>query len=68
MQRRLFDADAAEVARVDSDGDGVISAVEGDIDTPSDGFADNTRGHFEEQSVPIRWHSSRLEPSLAPLA
>jgi hypothetical protein len=31
------------VARVDSDGDGVISAVEGDIDTPSDGFADNTR-------------------------
>ena len=27
----------------DSDGDGVISAVEGDIDTPSNGFADNTR-------------------------
>jgi hypothetical protein len=43
LQRRLFDAYAAEVARVDSDGDGVISAVEGDIDTPSDGFADNTR-------------------------
>ena len=39
----MFDAYAAEVARVDSDGDGVISAVEGDIDTPSDGFADNTR-------------------------
>jgi len=39
----LFDAYAFEVARVDSDGDGVISAVEGDIDTPSDGFADNTR-------------------------
>ena len=43
LQRRLFDAYAAEVARVDSDGDGVISAVEGDIDTPSDGFPDNTR-------------------------
>ena len=43
LQRRLFDAYTAEVARVDSDGDGVISAVEGDIDTPSDGFADNTR-------------------------
>ena len=43
LQRRLFDAYAFEVARVDSDGDGVISAVEGDIDTPSDGFADNTR-------------------------
>ena len=43
LQKRLFDAYAAEVARVDSDGDGVISAVEGDIDTPSDGFPDNTR-------------------------
>jgi hypothetical protein len=43
LQRRLFDAYAAEVARVDSDGDGVISAVEGDIDTASDGFPDNTR-------------------------
>ena len=43
LERRLFDAYAFEVARVDSDGDGVISAVEGDIDTPSDGFADNTR-------------------------
>jgi hypothetical protein len=43
LQRRLFDAYAAEVKRVDSDGDGVISAVEGDIDTASDGFPDNTR-------------------------
>jgi hypothetical protein len=43
LERRLFDAYALEVARVDSDGDGVVSAVEGDIDTPSDGFADNTR-------------------------
>lgn len=43
LQRRLFDAYAAEVARVDSNADGVISAVEGDIDTPSDGFPDNTR-------------------------
>lgn len=43
LQKRLFDAYAAEVARVDSNGDGVISAVEGDIDTPSDGFADNSR-------------------------
>src|SRR5215470_18370137 len=41
LQRRLFDAYAAEVARVDQNGDGIISAVEGDIDTPSDGFPDN---------------------------
>ena len=37
---RLFDAYAAEVVRVDTNGDGVISAAEGDVDTPSDGFAD----------------------------
>ena len=43
LQRRLFDAYASEVASVDSDGDGVISAIEGDIDTPSDGFPDSTR-------------------------
>jgi hypothetical protein len=43
LQRRLFNAYAAEVARVDTNGDGVISAVEGDIDTASDGFSDNTR-------------------------
>jgi hypothetical protein len=43
LNRRLFDAYAAEVARVDQNGDGIISAVEGDIDTPSDGFPDNTR-------------------------
>jgi hypothetical protein len=43
LERRLFDGYAAEVARVDQDNDGVISAIEGDIDTPSDGFEDNSR-------------------------
>ena len=43
LQRRLFDAYAAEVARVDTNGDGIVSAVEGDIDTPSDGFDNNER-------------------------
>ena len=43
LQQRLFDAYAAEVARVDQNGDGVISAVEGDIDTATDGFEDNAR-------------------------
>ena len=41
--KRLFDAYVAEVARVDTNGDGVISAAEGDIDTGSDGFQDNVR-------------------------
>ena len=43
LQRRLFDAYAKEVARVDTNHDGIISAVEGDIDTASDGFTDNSR-------------------------
>src|SRR2546428_6809694 len=43
LQQRLFDAYAVEVTRVDQNSDGIISAPEGDIDTPTDGFADNTR-------------------------
>src|SRR5436305_488577 len=43
FKKRLFDAYAVEVARVDTNGDGVISAAEGDVDTASDGFADNAR-------------------------
>ena len=43
LQRRLFDTYAQEAARVDQNHDGIISAPEGDIDTPSDGFADNAR-------------------------
>src|SRR5439155_10720074 len=43
FNRRLFDAYAVEVARVDTNNDGVVSAAEGDVDTASDGFADNTR-------------------------
>jgi hypothetical protein len=41
--QRLFDAYAIEVKRVDKNGDGVISAAEGDVDTASDGFPDNSR-------------------------
>jgi hypothetical protein len=43
LTERLYKAYAAEVARVDQNGDGVISAAEGDVDAPSDGFPDNTR-------------------------
>ena len=35
FKQRLFDAYAAKVARVDTNGDGVISAAESDIDTAS---------------------------------
>jgi hypothetical protein len=43
LTRRLFRAYAAEVARVDTNGDGIVSAAEGDVDTASDGFANNER-------------------------
>src|SRR5207245_4019140 len=39
--QRLYDAYAAEVRRVDLNGDGVINASEGDVDTSTDGFPDN---------------------------
>jgi len=71
LQKRLFDAYAAEVARVDSDGDGVISAVEGDIDTPSDGFPDNTRLFlpptvFNRFAVTREINDGLLAPRFAP--
>jgi hypothetical protein len=43
LQNRLFDAYAAEVARVDPSHHGIITAPVGDIDTPTDGFANNER-------------------------
>jgi len=36
-------SNAAEVKRVDANRGGVISAAEGDADTSSDGFEDNSR-------------------------
>src|SRR3989449_1735115 len=71
LQKRLFDAYAAEVARVDSNGDGVISAVEGDIDTSSDGFGDNTRlflppTAFNRFAVTREINDGLLAPRFAP--
>ena len=71
LERRLFDAYAAEVARVDQNGDGIISAVEGDIDTPSDGFPDNTRlflpaTAFDRFAVTREINDGLLAPRFAP--
>jgi hypothetical protein len=71
LQRRLFDAYAAEVARVDQNHDGIISAVEGDIDTASDGFADNTRlflpaTAFNRFAVTREINDGLLAPRFAP--
>ncbi len=43
IPQRLFDANAKEVARVDQNGDGVISFAEADINGTSDGRLPNTR-------------------------
>src|SRR5712692_3095895 len=71
LERRVFDAYAAEVARVDQNGDGIISAVEGDIDTPSDGFQDNTRlflpaTAFDRFAVTREINDGLLAPRFAP--
>lgn len=71
FNKRLFDAYAAEVARVDTNGDGVISAAEGDIDTASDGFADNARlflaaPTFKRFAVTREINDGLLAPRFAP--
>jgi hypothetical protein len=71
LQRRLFDAYAAEVARVDTNGDGIISAPEGDPDTASDGFADNFRLYlsattFDRFAVTREINDGLLAPRFAP--
>lgn len=69
--QRLYDAYVAEVKRVDKNGDGVISAVEGDVDTASDGFADNTRlflpaTSFNRFAVTREINDGLLAPRFAP--
>ena len=71
FNRRLFDAYAAEVARVDTNGDGVISAAEGDVDTASDGFPNNERlfipaTQFDRFAVTREINDGLLAPRFAP--
>jgi hypothetical protein len=71
LAERLFKAYAAEVARVDQNGDGVISAAEGDVDTASDGFADNTRlfipaTAYNRVAITREINDSLLAPRFAP--
>lgn len=76
FEQRLFDAYAAEVARVETTVaggviDGVISAAEGDVDTASDGFADNTRlfipaTRFNRFAVTREIDDGLLAPRFAP--
>ena len=69
--QRLFDAYAAEVQRIDTNGDGVVSAAEGDVDNSSDGFADNSRlflppTQFKRFAVTREINDGYLAPRFAP--
>lgn len=69
--QRLYDAYAAQVKRVDQNGDGVISALEGDVDSASDGFADNSRlflpaPSFRRFAVTREINDGLLAPRFAP--
>src|SRR5882724_832828 len=71
FKQRLFDAYAAEVARIDTNNDGVISAAEGDVDTASDGFSDNSRlfipaTQFNRFAVTREIDDGLLAPRFAP--
>src|SRR3989454_743284 len=71
LSERLFKAYAAEVARVDQNGDGVISASEGDVDAASDGLPDNTRLFlpatvFNRFAVTREINDGLLAPRFAP--
>ena len=67
--QRLYDAYAIEVGRVGHNG--VVSAAEGDVDSGSDGFADNTRlfipaTQFNRFAVTREINDGLLAPRFAP--
>src|ERR1700756_4735303 len=71
LQQRLFDAYAAEVRRVAGNDDGIITALQGDIDTPTDGFPNNERLFlpptvFNRFAVTREINDGLLAPRFAP--
>ena len=71
LQKRLFDAYAAEVKRVSGNEKGIITAAQGDIDTSTDGFPDNSRLYlpptaFNRFAVTREINDGLLAPRFAP--
>src|SRR6185312_3026874 len=71
LEHRLFTAYRLEVSRVDPKGHGIISATVGDIDTATDGFADNTRLYlappmFNRFAVTREINDASLAPRFSP--
>ena len=71
LSQRIFDGYAAEVARVDTNGDGVVDAVEGDLECTSDGGQSNDRLYlpatsFNRIAVTREINDGLLSPRFAP--
>jgi hypothetical protein len=71
LQRRLFDAYAAEVRRVAGNDGGIVTAARGDIDTATDGFPNNERLYlpatvFDRFAVTREINDGLLAPRFAP--
>jgi hypothetical protein len=70
---RLFDAYAAEVARVDSNSEGVLTFVEADFESTSDGGHPNSRlflspTQFHRFAVTREINDGPLAPRFAPVS
>jgi hypothetical protein len=71
LDHRLFTAYRVEVARVSPTGNGIITATVGDIDTATDGFADNSRLYltppmFNRFAVTREINDGSLAPRFSP--
>lgn len=71
LTQRIFDAYAAEVARVDSNHDGVVTAVEADLEGTSDGGQSNDRlflpaTAYNRIAVSREINDGMLSPRFAP--
>jgi hypothetical protein len=71
LDQRLNQAYNAEVQRVSGNKEGIITAAQGDIDTPTDGFPDNSRLYlpataFNRFAVSREINDGLLAPRFAP--
>jgi hypothetical protein len=71
LERRLFEAYEDEVARVDPNDHGIVTAAVGDIDTATDGFANNERLYlpptvFNRFAVTREINDGLLAPRFSP--
>lgn len=71
LKQRIFDAYAAEVARVDTNGNGIVDAIEADLESTSDGGQSNDRlflpaTAFDRIAVSREINDGLLSPRFAP--